>query len=143
MKHGLADKHPLYLTWKNMKKRCNNPKASEYNNYGGRGIKVCDEWSKSFKSFYDWAISNGWEKTLSIDRINTNDNYYPENCRWSNVNTQMNNTTKNHYVVYNNITYTLSTLAEFLNIPYNIVRYRISRCNWNVEQLIKFINDRN
>lgn len=143
LKHGLADKHPLYLTWKNMKKRCNNSKASEYINYGGRGIKVCNEWSKSFKAFYDWAISNGWEKSLSIDRINANEGYCPENCRWSTNNIQMNNTTRNHYIIHNNIKYTLSTLSEFLNIPYNIVRYRISICKWTVEQLIKYINDRN
>ena len=143
LKHGLADKHPLYLTWKNMKKRCNNPKASEYTNYGGRGIKVCNEWSKSFKAFYDWAISNGWKKSLSIDRINVNEGYCPENCRWSTNNIQMNNTTRNHYIIHNNVKYTLSTLSEFLNIPYNIVRYRISTCKWTVEQLIKYINDRN
>jgi hypothetical protein len=141
-KHGLTE-HPLYCTWKNMKKRCNNPNASEYMNYGGRGIRVCEEWSNNFQSFYSWAISNGWSKELSIDRIDTNGNYYPENCRWSNTKTQMNNTTKNHYIKYNENTYTLSTLAKHLNIPYNIVRYKLSNCGWNVEQLINYWNDRN
>lgn len=141
--HGLANKHPLYLTWKNMKKRCNYPSASEYKNYGGRGICVYGEWSNSFQSFYDWAINNGWSRELTIDRIDTNGNYCPENCRWSTVETQMNNMTKNHYIEYNGDTYTLSTLAKHLNIPYNIVRYRLSNCKWSVEQLINYYNDRN
>ena len=120
-KHGL-EKHPLYCTWKNMKKRCNNPNASEYENYGGRGISVCEEWSNSFQNFYNWAINNSWSKELTIDRIDVNENYCPENCRWANIKIQMNNTTKNHYIKYNGDTYTLSTLSEHLNIPYNIVR---------------------
>ncbi len=111
-----------------MKKRCSYPNASEYENYGGRGISVCEEWSNNFQSFYDWAINNGWSKELIIDRIDTNGNYCPENCRWANVETQMNNMTKNHYIEYNGDIYTLSTLSKHLNIPYNIVRYRLSRC---------------
>ena len=141
-KHGL-EKHPLYCTWKNMKKRCNNPNASEYENYGGRGISVCEKWSNSFQNFYNWAINNGWSKELTIDRIDVNENYCPENCRWANIKTQMNNTTKNHYIEYNGDTYTLSTLSEHLNIPYNIVRYRLSNCKWTIEQLINYYNVRN
>ena len=142
-KHGLSDKHPLYCVWKNMKKRCNNPNASEYENYGRRGISVCKEWSENFKNFYDWAINNNWSKELTIDRIDVNGNYCPENCRWANIKTQMNNMTKNHYVEYNGNTYTLSTLSEYLNIPYNIVRYRLSNRKWTVKQLINYYNDRN
>ena len=141
--HGLANKHPLYLTWKNMKKRCNYPSASEYKNYGERGICVCEEWFNSFQSFYDWTINNGWSRELTIDRINTNGNYCPENCRWSTVETQMNNMTKNHYIEYNGDAYTLSTLAKHLDIPYNTVRYRLSNCRWSVEQLINYWNGRN
>lgn len=141
-KHGL-EKHPLYNTWKNIKKRCNYINASEYENYGGRGISVCEEWSNNFQSFYNWAINNGWSKELTIDRIDTNGNYCPENCRWANVETQMNNMTKNHYIEYNGDTYTLSTLSKHLSIPYNIVRYRLSNCKWTVEQLINYYNDRN
>ena len=141
-KHGL-EKHPLYSTWKNMKRRCNNPNASEYENYGGKGICVCEDWSSNFQSFYDWSIDNGWSKELTIDRIDTNGNYCPENCRWASIEIQMNNTTRNHYIEYEGNTYTLSTLAKHLNIPYNIVRYRLSNCKWNVEQLINYWNDRN
>lgn len=141
-KHGL-EKHPLYSTWKNMKKRCNNPNASEYENYGGKGICVGEDWSNNFQSFYDWSIDNGWSKELTIDRIDTNGNYCPENCRWASIEVQMNNMTRNHYIEYEGNTYTLSTLAKHLNIPYNIVRYRLSNCKWNIEQLINYWNDRN
>lgn len=128
---------------KHEKKRCNYINASEYENYGGRGISVCEEWSSNFQSFYDWAINNGWSKELTIDRLDTNGNYCPENCRWANVETQMNNMTKNHYIEYDGNTYTLSTLSKYLNIPYNIVRYRLSNCKWTVEQLMNYYNDRN
>lgn len=141
-KHGLSDKHPLYGTWKNMKKRCNNPNATEYKIYGGKGITVCDEW-ENFEPFYNWAINNGWKEHLTIDRIDVNGNYCPENCRWVSMKIQENNTTTNHYIEYNDKVYTLSTLSDFLNIPYNVVRYRISTCSWTVEQLIQFWHDRN
>lgn len=100
-------------------------------------------WSNDFQSFYDWAINNGWTKELTIDRIDTNGNYCPENCRWSTIKVQMNNTTRNHYVQCDGNTHTLSTLAKYLDIPYNIVRYRLSNCKWAVEQLINYYNDRN
>lgn len=143
IKHGLCDKHPLYNVWKNIKKRCNYPNAQEYDNYGGRGIMICNEWSNDFKNFYNWAINNGWASGLSIDRIDNDGNYCPENCRWATAKIQMNNTTKNHNINYQDKVFTLATLAEHLNIPYNIVRYRISRCNWTVERLINYYNDRN
>lgn len=79
--HGLRQ-HPLYNVWDNMKRRCLSPKASGYSNYGGRGIKVCEEWINSFKKFYEWAIIDGWEKGLEIDRKDNDGNYEPSNCRF-------------------------------------------------------------
>lgn len=79
--HGLS-KHKLYGVWWNMCKRCSNPKDKAYNTYGGRGIKVYSKWKNDFKSFFDWAISNGWQANLQIDRRNNDKGYFPKNCRF-------------------------------------------------------------
>ena len=72
----------LYRIWTSMKTRCFNPNATYYHNYGGRGITVCDEWKNDFKSFYDWSMSNGYADNLTIDRIDNDRNYEPDNCQW-------------------------------------------------------------
>jgi len=82
IRHGKSN-HKLYSVWSGMKKRCNSKKAHNYELYGGRGISVCTEWSKSFIEFYNWSIKNGYKIGLSIDRINNNKNYNSENCRFT------------------------------------------------------------
>jgi len=84
--------HPLYSIWGSMKSRCLCINDPNYNNYGGRGIKVCDTWKEQFISFYEWAINNGWEKGLLLDRENNDGNYNPDNCRFVDRKTSCNNT---------------------------------------------------
>ena len=71
---------PLYRVWKNMKLRCLNPNATGYENYGGRGIQVCDEWMHDYQAFHDWAMAEGWTEDLQIERIENDDDYSPGNC---------------------------------------------------------------
>jgi len=90
-RHGLKDEK-LYGVWNSIKNRCYNPHVEAYHNYGGRGVEVCDKWKNDFLSFYNWAMSNGYKKGLSIDRINNDGNYEPVNCRWVDSQTQNENT---------------------------------------------------
>jgi hypothetical protein len=92
-KDGLkAENLKLYQVWASMRKRCNSEKDINFSKYGGRGISVCADWNTSFKSFYEWSINNGYNVGLSIDRINNDGNYAPENCRWTTFSVQAKNT---------------------------------------------------
>ena len=92
--HGQHDTR-LYRCWQNMKDRCGNEKNKEYKNYGGRGIKVCSRWQDSFVDFAEWALNSGYDESLTIDRIDVDGNYCPENCRWSTMKEQSRNRTDN------------------------------------------------
>lgn len=98
--HG-ETKTRLYATWQNMKKRCHKKSHKSYSYYGGRGIKVCDEWYNSFEKFREWSINNGYDDNLTIDRIDVNGNYEPKNCRWSTLLEQGSNRRNNTLILYN------------------------------------------
>ena len=117
--HNLS-KHPLYRVWKAMKSRCNNPNSTAYERYGGRGINVCDEWNSDFKAFYEWAVSNGYEKGLTIDRIDNDGNYCPENCRWVSYATQNTNKRNIRMITFNGKTQNMKEWANELGIPYKM-----------------------
>jgi hypothetical protein len=94
MKHGLC-KHPLYQRWLGMRQRCTNKKDPAYKNYGGRGISMCKEWD-DFSNFNSWCINNGYRKNLTIDRIDNEKGYCPDNCRFITYKENQNNKRTNH-----------------------------------------------
>lgn len=110
-----------------MKKRCYNKKHINYKDYGAKGIKICKDWLEETKHFYEWAIHNGYSDDLSIDRIDRNGDYEPNNCRWANKKAQARNMSTNHLITYNNETHCIAEWAEILNVHYDVVRRRWQR----------------
>lgn len=124
--------HRLKKIFQGMKKRCYNHNTPGYMYYGVRGIQICDEWLHDFQAFYEWAMANGYEDHLTIDRINVNGNYEPSNCRWATKLEQSNNTRANVFISYNGKTQTISEWARELNIHVHTLENRLYR-GWTIE----------
>ena len=116
----------LYHTWSGMIQRCTNKNDKYYYNYGGRGIKVCDDWKKDFVSFKDWALENGYSEDLFIDRIDNDKGYFPDNCRWATRRQQQNNLRCNvKYQFADGRILTNSDMCKILSVSKNTVDNRI------------------
>lgn len=129
----------LYSIRGSMIRRCYNKSSTEYNKYGGRGITICDEWlnkEDGFKNFYKWAMNNGYQDDLSIDRINNNGNYCPENCRWADVKVQSNNRSTCVYIKYKNYIFNVGQWSEITGIHRSTILNRFDR-GWNVDDALR------
>ena len=132
--HGMS-KTRIFGIWCRMRQRCNNPNPKEYKIYKSRGITVCEEWQEDFMSFYEWSINNGYGENLTIDRIDNNKGYSPENCRWITNAEQQRNKRTNIRVIYNGEDMLLIDVCEKLNLPYKRIhkRYRKFKLSNNTE----------
>lgn len=123
----------LHNSWSAMKNRCLSNKNIHYENYGGRGITICDDWL-DWNKFKNWAINNGWKSGLTIDRIDINGNYEPSNCRWVDYGVQANNTRHNKMITYNSKTQSLASWCRELNLNYDRTKARLNNCGMTVEE---------
>jgi hypothetical protein len=125
-KHGCKGTK-LYNVWCAMKERCSNPHHKSYKHYGAKGITVCEEWSKSFEKFKEWAESNGYAEGLTIDRKNSKGNYEPNNCRWVTTAEQNRNYSRNHLITYQGQTKCLTDWADYFGINRATVLFRLKQ----------------
>ncbi len=125
-KHGLRY-HPLYTIWRNIKRRCYKETSKRYADYGGRGIKMCEEWKNSVVVFYDWCISNGWEQGLDMDRENNDGDYDPGNCRFVTRKVGNSNKRSNIWIEYNGRKMIASDWARELGLNYGVITRRLKK----------------
>lgn len=135
--HGLCYTR-LNRIWQSMKSRCYNSKQKRYAKYGGKGITICEEWLHNFQAFYDWAMANGYRDDLSIDRIDGDKGYYPENCRWASNKEQTRNRSITRRITINGETRPLMEWCEQLGKKYKIILKRLSR-GWTPEEALELI----
>ena len=118
-----------------MRTRCKNPNFRAYHYYGGRGIKVCEEW-EAFENFRDWALQNGYKEELTLDRIDANGNYEPSNCRWATRKEQSRNTRGVKIIEYNGVKKSIAEWAEDLGINYHTLYSRLTTLGWSAERAL-------
>lgn len=127
--------------WRGIKLRCYNKNSKRYKDYGGRGVAVCDKWKNDFMNFYDWAINNGYSDNLTIDRINNEGNYEPNNCRWVTIKQQSRNRRSNRNITINGETHCLSEWCEILGLNYKKVSARINQLHYTDERALELCGE--
>lgn len=125
--HGEFCNSRLYRIWTGMKTRCYDKRCKAYPSYGGRGIFICEDWKDNYESFRDWALLNGYSDDLSIDRIDNDQGYFPENCSWATRENQSNNRRSSRFVVLGGIKMTTARAARELGVDYHTYMKRIYR----------------
>lgn len=135
--------HRLYKIYTEMKYRCYNINSEHYPNYGGRGIKIYQPWLDDFILFYNWAQLNGYDDSLTLDRIDVNGDYIPKNCRWITMYEQADNKRHTVYIRHNNSNMTIRQIANMYNVDYNYLYRRIRKNNMTVEDAVKQIKELN
>lgn len=133
LKHGGKGKR-LYIIWKSIRERCNTPSCTNYKNYGGRGIRVCEEWDQ-YLAFKMWAMTHGYKDYLTIDRIDVDGDYEPSNCRWATPKEQNNNKRNNRLLEFNGEIKTMSQWADITGISLKVIHCRLRR-GWSVERAL-------
>lgn len=130
--------HLLYGVFRQMQSRCYDSSSQYYKNYGGRGIRVCNEWlgDNGLDNFREWAINNGYRKGLTIDRIDNDRDYSPNNCRWVDMKTQSNNKRNNVCFEMNGTTKTLTQWCEEYNVPFARTEARLMKMGWSLEEAL-------
>ena len=124
----------IYKAWRHMLQRCENANDKFFACYGGRGIKVCTEWH-NYEAFLEWSLNNGYAENLTIDRINVNGDYSPDNCRWATQKEQQNNKTNNCLLTLNGVTKTKRQWSEETGIGYTTICKRLL-LGWTVERAL-------
>ena len=144
--HGYArngkDRKRIYRIWRGMKERCSNKNSHDYMNYGGRGISVCDEWKNSFEAFNEWASNNGYADNLSLDRIDVNGNYCPENCKWATMIEQQRNRQNTERFEYLGEKRTIAEISQMTGISYGALYHRLHYYGWSLDDAVTYKDGR-
>lgn len=133
-KHGKTG-HKLHNVFNGMKQRCYDPNHVRYGKYGGKGITICDEWLRDFMSFYDWCMENGWKEGLTVDRIDHDLGYSPDNCRIVSYAVQSNNLSNNRMVTWRGRTQTITQWSRETGLRFNTIKNRIKN-GWDMDDVM-------